>query len=86
MRAVRSRCLLMAMSEAAFSVKVVSAVQDSGAATVIVPACVPEDPVETVTFAADRAVSSVVALITLSSPLAVKPELLLLEPAEIVTL
>ena len=43
--------LLMLMSEAAASVSVVAAVQLIGAATVMVPACEPDEPVVTVTLA-----------------------------------
>ena len=65
---------LTVMSLAAFSVSVVPAVQLSGAATVILPACAPLLPVDTMTLAPDSAFWNVAALMTLSSPLAVKPD------------
>ena len=75
---------LMLMSDAAFNVSVPAEAQESGSATVMVPAWVPDEPVDTVTFAADSAVISVLTLITLSSPLAVKPDVSV--PLEMTTL
>ncbi|GJE69008.1 hypothetical protein CHKEEEPN_0531 [Methylorubrum podarium] len=76
--------LLTAMALAALSVSVVGADHATGAATVMLPACVPELPVETVTLALASAPVSVVALMTESLPVAVKPPVS--APFEMVTL
>lgn len=77
---------LIAIEGWASSVSKVAAFQDSGAATVMSPVWDPPAPVETVTSAPPSAVGSVVASITESSPVAVKPVWLLSPPVEMVTL
>ena len=75
-----------AMLPAAFSVSRVPADQVSGAATVMSPAWLPPEPVDTVTLAPASAFCSVVALMTLSLPVAVKPDWLPFAAFEMVTL
>lgn len=75
---------LTVMLVAAVSVSAVPAVHEMASATVILPACPPPEPVETVTFAPARAVCSVSTLMMLSSAPALKPPVSV--PFEIVTL
>ena len=74
----------MAIAPAAVSVSALALDQASGAATVILPACVPAAPDDTVTLARPSAVTSVVALMIESLPVATKP--LVSAALEIVTL
>jgi len=71
---------------AAFSVRVVSALQLMGAATVMLPAWLPPTPVVTVTPVLARALVRVLTLSTLSLALPLKPPMPVLPALEMVTL
>ena len=74
------------IAPAALRVRVVSALQDRALERVMLPAWVPDDPVETVTLAPARAFCREVTLITAESPVAVNPLWLASAPVEMVTL